>query len=154
MNEEERNPILFDHHVLITKVMNPHPLLQSIHPSTHALLPSSPPLDDFSQLSFPHGQEQPIPDIAQPRLDHPPAVRLPIHPAHPHRRPLGPDLGDLGQALGARQDGDGEDPPGAGFAEGFDCCDEGAAGGDDGVEDYGEVGGGGGRWRGGGGGGG
>lgn len=86
---------------------------------------------------LPNSQKQPIPHIPQSRPEHPILGQLLIDTSKPELRSLGPLLCNFLHSLCSSQDGKHDDPLGAPFDQGLDGGCAGAAGGDDGVEDYG-----------------
>lgn len=89
--------------------------------------------------SLPNRQEQAVPNIPQPRPQHPPARNPLINPRNPNLRPLPPLLRRPPHALPSPEYRDDEDPPRAPVPQRLDGGGAGAARCDDGVEDDGEA---------------
>lgn len=87
-----------------------------------------------------NGQEQPVTDISQPRLDHALIISLLITAANKHLDALGPRLGGLLQAALAGDDGADDDALDAPVAQGVDGGAGGGARRDDRVDDDGQLG--------------
>ncbi|KAJ9627852.1 hypothetical protein H2203_003070 [Taxawa tesnikishii (nom. ined.)] len=104
--------------------------------STHLRFPSA-----LFPLLFPQSQEQPVPNITQPGLDHAPPIRLGINTSNPDVHALAPHLADLSQSVGAGQDATHDDALDAPVPERVDGGAAGGAGRDYGIEEEREVGG-------------
>ena len=132
---QRKNRIMYKpSHKLPAPTTSPSPPLP--FPSTPYLLP-------------PPRQKQPIPHIPHPRPNHPPSIQPAIHTPHPHLDPPLPLRRRAAHALLAAQHGQQQDARDTPLAQGLDGGGGGAARGDDGVDEDGEVlVRGGARWRG------